>query len=272
MAHRHLCRCVAAGPLGGGLDPGAGAERGTAAGDPVRQQRRPRAVRAGRPACRRALGGDLAGLFADVQGFRQAQGHDQAARARRDLRLRHKTVCGGAGGDCAAASGQRSSAANADDADAISFRSDRGDAGNAGRRTSLQGRDAGHDRKIPVHLGFDRHAEGCHQHPAHADLEPAGQGADLDVPRRGARRSRDPRLAALEPHLRRQPQFQPGAAQRRHALCRRRQAGAGTVRDLAGQPAQRDADGIFQRAARLRHADRGVARATTSCAASSSAR
>jgi feruloyl-CoA synthase len=45
----------------------------------------------------------------------------------------------------------------------------------------------------------------------------------------------------------------------RHALCRRRQAGARAVRDLARQPAQRDADGLFQRAARLRHADRGAA-------------
>ena len=45
------------------------------------------------------------------------------------------------------------------------------------------------------------------------------------------------RLAAVEPHLRRQPQLQHGAAQRRHALHRRRQAGAGadrktTVRNL----------------------------------------
>ena len=47
----------------------------------------------------------------------------------------------------------------------------------------------------------------------------------------------DRRLAAVEPHLRRQPQLQPGAAQRRHAVHRRRQAGAGpgstsTVRNL----------------------------------------
>ncbi len=87
-----------------------------------------------------------------------------------------------------------------------------------------------------------------------------------------ARRSGDPGLAAVEPYVRRQPQFQSGAAQRRHALCRRRQAGAGAVRDLAGQSAQRDADGVFQCAARLRHADRGVARATKNCAGASSAR
>ena len=94
-----------AGPLGGGLDPRARAERRASAGDPVRQQRRARAVRARRPACRRALGRDLAGLFADVQGFRQAQEHDHAARARRDLCFRHQAVRGGAGGDPAAAFG-----------------------------------------------------------------------------------------------------------------------------------------------------------------------
>ena len=40
----------------------------------------------------------------------------------------------------------------------------------------------------------------------------------------------DRRLAAVEPHLRRQPQLQHDAAQRRHALHRRGQAGAGADR------------------------------------------
>ena len=44
----------------------------------------------------------------------------------------------------------------------------------------------------------------------------------LAVPRRPAAGA--DRLAALEPHFRRQPQFQPRAVQRRHALDRRRQA------------------------------------------------
>ena len=52
---------------------------------------------------------------------------------------------------------------------------------NADGGKSLRRGRAGHDRKIPVHLGLDRHAEGGDQHPAHADLEPAGQGADLGV-------------------------------------------------------------------------------------------
>ena len=74
---RHVPGRVEAGALGRRLDSRARPERRASAGDPVRQQRRARAVRAGGPACRRALGGDLAGLFADVQGFRQAQEHDR---------------------------------------------------------------------------------------------------------------------------------------------------------------------------------------------------
>ena len=54
--------------------------------------------------------------------------------------------------------------------------------------------------------------------------EPAAARADLAVPRRGAARAC--RLAAVEPHLRRQPQLQPGAAPRRHAVHRRRPAAA----------------------------------------------
>ena len=102
----HLQGRLATGALGSRVDPRARAERRASAGDPVRQQRRARAVRARRPACRRALGRDLAGLFADVQRFRQAQEHGRTARARRDLCFGHKTVCGGAGGDQAAAFGR----------------------------------------------------------------------------------------------------------------------------------------------------------------------
>ena len=72
---------------------------------------------------------------------------------------------------------------SAGDTDAISFPQHRGHAGNARCRKGICRDHAGYDRKIPVHLGFDRHAKGRHQHPAHADLEPAGQGADLVVPR-----------------------------------------------------------------------------------------
>ena len=120
---------------------------------------------------------------------------------------------------------------DADGGDAIPFRSIAATPESDAVAKSLRGGRAGYHREIPVHLGLDRHAEGCHQHPAHADLEPAGQGADLVVSRRRGRRSGHSGLAAVEPHLWRQPQFQPRAAQRRHALYRRRQAGAGPVRD-----------------------------------------
>ena len=46
------------------------------------------------------------------------------------------------------------------------------------------------------------------------------------------------RLAAVEPHLRRQPQRRHRALQRRLALHRRREADAGRLRDHAGQPAR----------------------------------
>ena len=42
--------------------------------------------------------------------------------------------------------------------------------------------DAGDDRKIPVHLGLDRRAEGGDQHARHADRKPGGEGAGLAVP------------------------------------------------------------------------------------------
>ena len=180
----HLQGRVAAGALGGRVDSRAGPERRASAGDPVRQQRRARAVRARGPACRRALGRDLAGLFADVQRFRQAQEHGQRcwsparsmspAQNRSRRRWRRSSRCIRP----AIVSG------NADDADAISFRSIAATPETPDVAKAFAAIDAGHDRKIPVHLGLDRHAEGRHQHPAHADLEPAGQGADLDVPRR----------------------------------------------------------------------------------------
>ena len=173
---------LSAGSRGRRLDPGARLERRTPAGHPLRQRHRSRAVRAGRPACRRALGGDLAGLFADVQGFRQAQDHGHAAASparsmfpaqnRSPRRWLRSSLC----------IRPKSSAATADD-DAIPSARMPATAETAGCRKSLRGGDPGHHRKIPVHLGLDRHAESGDQHPAHADLEPASQGADLDVPR-----------------------------------------------------------------------------------------
>ena len=114
-----------------GVDPRARAERRASAGDPVRQQRRARAVRARRPACRRALGCDLAGLFADVQGFRQAQEHDHAARARRDLCLRAQSRSRRRWRRSSRCIRRTIVSGNAGDTDAIAFPRHRGHAGNA---------------------------------------------------------------------------------------------------------------------------------------------
>ena len=70
--------------------------------------------------------------------------------------------------------------------------------------------------------------KGVHQHPRHAVGQPAADAPGLAVPRRRA--ARPARLAAVEPHLRRQPRHEPGAHQRRHALDRRRPSGAGPGR------------------------------------------
>ena len=62
------------------------------------------------------------------------------------------------------------------------------------------------------------------------------------------------RLAAVEPHLRQQPQLQHGAGQRRLALYRRRQSDAAGRAEDRAQPARDRADHLFQRAQRLRGA------------------
>jgi hypothetical protein len=226
MDDRQLSRRAAAGTFGGRLDPRAGLERRTSVGHSLRQQHRSCAVRARGHARRRARRRDLAGLFADVGGFRQAQEHDQAAGARRDLCFEPEAIHRGARSDQAAAFGNdrvRRRRQQRRDFISVACRYPR----SRRRRQILRGGDARHHSKIPVHLGLDRFAKSRHQHPAHADLEPAGQGTDLAVSRNRARGSGNSRLAALEPHLRRQSQFQSGAAQRRHAVYRRRQAGAG---------------------------------------------
>ena len=110
----------------------------------------------------------------------------------------------------------------------------------------------GHGREDPVHVGLDRHAEGRDQHPPDAVLQPAGARPGLAVPGRRAAGAR--RLAAVEPHVRRQPQPQPGARVRRHAAHRRRQAGAGALRPDGRGAARRRPDRLLQRPRRLRAA------------------
>jgi feruloyl-CoA synthase len=89
-------------------------------------------------------------------------------------------------------------------------------------------------RQVPADLGLHRPPQGGDQHPPHAVRQPADDGPGVALPR--AREAGAGGLAALEPHLRRQPQPEPGAAQWRHAVHRRRagrrRAGRQEVRNL----------------------------------------
>ena len=143
------------------------------------------------------------------------------------------------------------------------------DAADAGGRCGARQSRSRHDRENPVHLRLDRPAQRRHQYPAHALRQPG------DDPRRpGLRRRRAAghgRLAAVEPHLRRQSRFRPRARQWRLALYRRGQADAGRHRGDRAQSARHRADDLFQRAERLRDAAAVSAKRTRRCAKTSSA-
>jgi hypothetical protein len=128
----------------------------------------------------------------------------------------------------------------------------------AGRHARDTRRDAGlcrhhprHPRQVPAHQRQHRPPQGGDQHPPHAVRQPADAGADTALP--GAGKARAAGLAALEPHLRRQPQREPGAAQRRHAVHRRRPPLPGAIDKHHRPPARGAAHGVLQRAARLRN-------------------
>ena len=120
----------------------------------------------------------------------------------------------------------------------------------SGRRRRHAGHRPRHHRQVPVHLRLDQAAQGRDQHPRHVVRQPAADAPVDAGAGRGAAGAGG--LAALEPHLRRQPQLRPDALQRRHALHRRRQAGAGPDGRDAAQPARDRAHGLLQRAHRLR--------------------
>ena len=84
--------------------------------------------------------------------------------------------------------------------------------------------------------GSTKLPKAVHQHPAHAVRQPADDSPEHDLP--GRRAAGAGRLAAVEPHLRRQPQRRHCALQRRHALHRRGQAHAQGHRRDAAQPAR----------------------------------
>ena len=83
-------------------------------------------------------------------------------------------------------------------------------------------------RQGPLHLGIHRPAEGRDQHAADAVLEPGDDPLGAGVPRRRAAGAL--RLAALEPHRRRQPQLRPRALNGGTLLHRRGQADAAALR------------------------------------------
>ena len=131
------------------------------------------------------------------------------------------------------------------------------------RARAASGRDT--VAKILFTSGSTGRAEGRDQHAADAVRQP---GADPHRAGRSWRRAAGAlRLAAVEPHLRRQPQLRPRALQRRHALHRRRQADAGGVRHDRRQPARDRDHRLLQRAAGLRAAAAGAARPTRRSAA-----
>ena len=135
-------------------------------------------------------------------------------------------------------------------------------AGTRGRRGARQGR-ARHGREAPVHLRLDRIAQGRHQHPEDDDIEPGdAEGRQPELPHG---RAGSGRLAAVEPHVRRQQQFQSRAVGRRLLLHRRGEAAARRDRSDGAQSQGRVADHLLQRAeglrdaAALRGAGRGLA-------------
>ena len=231
---------------------------GTADRHSLRQRHRARAHGAGGDVCRRSLRADLAGLFAALHRLRQAA-HDLRSadtgpgvcRRRHCLRPRRRR-------DRA-----RRNRARGDAQSAIRPQGDavcRFDKRRRCRRCCFGARQdrPRHHRQIPVHLRLDRHSQGRHQHPPHALLQPGDDRLRFLLRRRGA--AGGGRLAAVEPHLRQQPQFQYGAGQRRLALHRRRQSDAARRAEDGAQPARCGAHHLFQRAQGLRSAGAALAR------------
>src|SRR5580692_2314423 len=122
--------------------------------------------------------------------------------------------------------------------------------GASGPPCGTRGDRSGYHRQIPADLGLDRKPEGCDQHPADDLRQPADAARDAGVPE--GRAAGDCRLAAVESHLRRQSQYRTDAVQRRLDVSRRRQADARRHRGDGAQPRRDLADGLFQRAQRLR--------------------
>ena len=135
------------------------------------------------------------------------------------------------------------------------------------RRRARTGR-AGNDREDSLHLGLDRPAQRGRQYAPHAVLQPGD--APLRAPLPGGGAAGPVRLAALEPHRRRQPQLRPRALERRHALHRRGTPAAGCLRGDGPQPGRDLGDGALHGTAHVRDAAPVPAGRPRSCASGSS--
>ena len=245
---------------------GTGADRARAVGraagdDPLRQWHRSCAAHARRPHRRHSGGADLGRLFAAEPGPRQAQAHRRAARrpawstsptprpfakalaaldlggveivaSRNGANLEGVTRFdrAGATADPAPRVEQAAAAIRADTIAKFLFTS--GSTGLPKGVVNTHGMLTANQQQLAQIWPF---------------LDEAAAGAA--------------RLAAVEPHLRRQPQFQSGAAPCRHALHRRRPAGARPDR----------ADGAQSRARSRRRSISTCRRAMRRCCRSSSA-
>ena len=235
--------------------PRSRARAGSPGRDPVRQFDRARADDAGCDAGAASGGAGIAGLFADEPGPRQAEisvRSDQAgagdgagrpgvreglegARSRR----RHRHPC------CPPVRGHQEHR----------LCRSRRNAGHARCRTLDRKNYAGYGRQTAVHLGFDRNAQGRHQHAGH-DVRQCRDDDAGSAPRSGCAAGHLSRLDAMESHHGRQCAVQPGADRGRYALHRRWPPDAGFDRGDAAQSARGLADLLRQRARRLRSARR----------------
>ncbi len=213
------------------------------------QRDRPRAADARRLPRRRTRRAGLAGVLADEPGLRQGQAHRGAGQAGARLRGRRRDRS-------AACSPPSTSAARRSCSPAATARR-RSPSWSDTRPTAAveealeRGRPRQH-RQDPVHVGLDGDAQGRAQHARDAVRQPAEPRADLAVHGRHAAGAR--RLAAVEPHVRRQPQLQPDPQARRDDVHRRRPPGAAADADHGAQPDRDRADDLLQRARGLRRA------------------